>query len=317
MSITPLEVTDDGALSLTKINDNFAELDERPSEPSGSNSQIQYNNNGAFGGARIEYSQSGNNSFLEHGGSGYLAIQGPSVYIANADFASYLQVGNGFATFSNGASGFWEMSTNNLTFNTAGSGAVIRFETPNGSDYRYKGASDQYGVLDFSLVSTSNKTFTFPNKTGNVTVASTGIGERKVIYKSADETVNNSSTFQNDDHLSFAIGANEAWSFSLMFSYRTGVTPRLKYRIESPSGATTRTYSNYYLDVFHDSSGNYDEVLLAGTAISDTDKGEVATGFVRNGSTAGNVTLQWAQNTAHESDTKVLQGSYLIAERLA
>ena len=37
--------------------------------------------------------------------------------------------------------------------------------------------------------------------------------DTKVIRKSADETVNNSTTLQDDDELLFPIAANEVWYF--------------------------------------------------------------------------------------------------------
>jgi hypothetical protein len=137
---------------------------------------------------------------------------------------------------------------------------------------------------------------------------------RKVIYKSADETVNNSSTLQNDDHLSFAIGANEAWSFTLFLKIESGGIPDFKYYFTKPSG-TFQMFPSYAF------SGHGDGTTTESAAIVQTLFGDInietATGVVEAGGTGGTFQLQWAQNKAHESDTKLLQGSYIIAERLA
>src|SRR4030042_1672706 len=51
----------------------------------------------------------------------------------------------------------------------------------------------------------------------------------KIVRKTADETVNNSIALQNDDHLLFAIGANEVWDVTLMLLVTTpSVTPFFK-----------------------------------------------------------------------------------------
>ena len=40
-------------------------------------------------------------------------------------------------------------------------------------------------------------------------------------------------------------------------------------------------------------------------------------GVISNAGTAGNLQLQWAQDTAEVSDTRVITDSYILAHRLA
>ena len=132
------------------------------------------------------------------------------------------------------------------------------------------------------------------------------------VIKSADETVNNSAALQNDNHLTFAVDANDEWTFRFVVQAQSGVTPGLQFAVTAPSGATCDisfidaegavTSSNVACGV---SSG-----LLAGNGVTDVYE---ITGSVRNGATAGNVTLQWAQQTADASNTTVYAGSYLNA----
>jgi hypothetical protein len=137
----------------------------------------------------------------------------------------------------------------------------------------------------------------------------------KIIYKSADETVNNSTTLQDDDHLSFSIAANEAWAFHLCLFYRAATTPDVKYALTVPASATYQLFSVQQFQAVGDGAA-ITTAVANGSGASVTE-GEMASGVVVNGANAGTVQLQWAQNTANASNTKVLQGSYIIATKLA
>lgn len=133
-----------------------------------------------------------------------------------------------------------------------------------------------------------------------------------VRVKDADETVNNSNTLQDDDDLTFPIGANEMWAVDVVLRYSTGDTPRAKYAFSVPSGATgTHAGISQSTDMDTKSSPTIAVALRAGGVLA------IIKAIIINGSTAGDVTLQWAQAVADESDTKVLKGSYLIGRRLA
>lgn len=144
--------------------------------------------------------------------------------------------------------------------------------------------------------------------------------------KTADETVNNSAVMQDDDHLVIAVGANETWRIQGLLHVATGLTPDFKAQFTVPAGAT-------YLGMFFGSTtsasaGNLNSMArgLSLAAAAAADLGGVGTGFTLPvvvsgvlvvGGTAGNLTLQWAQNTQDASDTKVLTNSWLEARRVA
>lgn len=134
----------------------------------------------------------------------------------------------------------------------------------------------------------------------------------KRVYKSAEETVNNSDVLQDDNHLLFAVGANEAWAFNMVLYMNSGTTPDIKLQINVPSGATG----------FYDSPTGVPSAMTAfgspqTQSTSGSDQQMFFTGTVINGATPGNLQLQWAQNLATLSDTKILKGSCIIAYRLA
>ena len=130
------------------------------------------------------------------------------------------------------------------------------------------------------------------------------------IIKIADETVNNSSTIQDDDELFAALNANKVYHMMIMICWNSGTTPDFKYQISIPSGATADR-----------SDGTWNQISSVAqdwTAIQ-APGGQGSTvlwtethGRIETGGTAGNVTFQWAQNVANASDTKVRIGSMML-----
>ena len=139
-----------------------------------------------------------------------------------------------------------------------------------------------------------------------------------VVRKTSDETVNNSTTLQNDDHLVIAVGANEVWYFEALLLYNSGTTPDIKFAFTVPSGASL----SWSLVNKGDTSGGDAALQLSQTSgaaliVLGTAGIHVCLvkGIVRMSSTAGNLQLQWAQQVANASDTKVLTDSWLVGAR--
>lgn len=150
-----------------------------------------------------------------------------------------------------------------------------------------------------------------------------GVGARgtmpKIIRKTSDETVNGSNTLQNDDALVYALAASEKVVFQCFIAYNSGATPDIKAAFTVPASATivwntasavadaggtvqmraNRTTSGTAMDL--QGTGGDATVLLVGTVINSTN--------------AGDLQLQWAQNTSDASDTKVLANSWLRVEK--
>lgn len=141
---------------------------------------------------------------------------------------------------------------------------------------------------------------------------SSELGIHKV--KMTDETVNNSATFQNDDELTFPIGANENYTFRFVVNGNSATAPDFKFAVTAPSGATC-AYGYQDVETAVSLAGlgcGVTTGLVTGNGTADVYE---IVGSVRNGSTAGAVTLQWAQNTATASNTIVYAGSFVDAFR--
>lgn len=149
-------------------------------------------------------------------------------------------------------------------------------------------------------------------------ITGTGVSALEVIRKTADETVNNSTTNQADDELLFSLGASERVYFEFFLKYDSGTTPDFKTSVTVPAGASASWNSMCLATTVTSSSGNL--VTEGGAAGQNAQCGGATAGtqvMLRfagtavGGGTAGNVTLSWSQATADASDTKILTNSFV------
>jgi hypothetical protein len=140
----------------------------------------------------------------------------------------------------------------------------------------------------------------------------------KIIRKTADEIVNNSAILQDDDHLFFAMGANEVWQADVFIFSNSSATADLSVALSLPTGAVAQVLWNGY-----DTASNPTyQTINDGTTVGLGGLGSDALAIVMrclviNGANAGNFQLQWAQLTAEVSDTIVKANSCIIAHKLA
>lgn len=136
--------------------------------------------------------------------------------------------------------------------------------------------------------------------------------EGKVV-KSVDESVNNSAVLQNDDELFFPMDANSIYEFSyylkttsptaapdgqLAFTGPAGAIASIMSTLITAAGAggvsglTLGNATNFRIDA----AANYG--LICGRGLVTT-------------TNAGNLQLQWAQNTPTVENTSVQAGSFI------
>lgn len=135
----------------------------------------------------------------------------------------------------------------------------------------------------------------------------------KWAMKAASETVNNSATMQNDDDLFFDVEANEDWLFYFWLSLALKVASDFKYQFAVPAASDGRR-SDYY------NGGELNAVGLTNSqslVAPDTNiRALLIHGVYEGGANAGNVQLQWAQDTAVAEDTIVRAHSHMWAKRI-
>lgn len=154
-----------------------------------------------------------------------------------------------------------------------------------------------------------------------VTAPATGGIITKFVRKTANETVNTSAALQDDDDLLFAVGASEVWEFECVLWYESATTPDLKVAFTCPAAATLW----WVLSGLNDTGTQWNEngtIVGSGTAAALFGGGAASIrsarlrGLLVNSTNAGNLTLQWAQNTSNGSNTIVYANSTLKGYRL-
>jgi hypothetical protein len=140
-------------------------------------------------------------------------------------------------------------------------------------------------------------------------------GGPSVIIKSADEIVNNSTTFQADDHLVFTCPANKKCVAEYHLFFTNANTAEIKFFVTAP-GATT-VYGGGTGAVF-DFSYTYNQASTAtGIRTHETNGSSQEAGFMRisayvnSGASSRTVTLEWAQVTATAKNTTLQAGSWV------
>jgi len=144
----------------------------------------------------------------------------------------------------------------------------------------------------------------------------TAIATPLLTVKKTSETVNNSTTLQDDDELKFHIDPDETWEIEYGLLIDSGATPDFKASFSVPSGCSINYAVATQLAgapaIFYGTTG---AIILDGFG-AGTPYFQIVRAMFRNGATKGDVVLQWAQNTLNASDTKVLADSYLKGFRL-
>lgn len=147
------------------------------------------------------------------------------------------------------------------------------------------------------------------------------------VRKASDETVNNSNTLQDDDALVFAIAANGVyWVEVFLILSATTSVPDFLFGWTVPASCTMLwggLSEQVALGGFGPAgtsgtptSLKTESTTLAIASVNGT-IGASLGGIVTNSTNAGNLQLQWAQNTANASDSKVLANSFMRVIRLA
>jgi hypothetical protein len=142
------------------------------------------------------------------------------------------------------------------------------------------------------------------------------------VRKTADETVNNSSVLQDDDHLTTAVAINTTYVVEAHVIYSSDASADIKYAWIIPAGATL-SWSVRGPHFSTANGGAFGASDLATTTIPNGGLGvgsKVAThlmGLLIVGGTAGNLKLQWAQQGAAAFNTVVYTDSFLRLTKVA
>lgn len=141
-------------------------------------------------------------------------------------------------------------------------------------------------------------------------------GAINYVYKSADETVNNSTALQNDDHLVIPVAANEVIGFELFcYASAPSTTPDFKCGWSVPAGCSM-IWTKYSYTGVTASNLAMNESATDATGLDNGTTGFRYYGVIFSGANAGSVQFQWAQNTATVADVTLKKGSNIIYWKL-
>ena len=135
----------------------------------------------------------------------------------------------------------------------------------------------------------------------------------QLVYKSSDETINNSATLQNDNDLFTSAEPDSFYDFRLWLIINSGTTPNWKMDWTVPTGAalTWSIQEGVPANLFAVLRGPYIAGASAAINGAGADQIVIVEGLLTTASTGGVLQLRWAQNTANASNTSVKTGSRL------
>lgn len=172
------------------------------------------------------------------------------------------------------------------------------------------------GDVIFTCILASGTTAASWDYKNHIATASTSI-----LYarKTANQTVTSNTTVANDNHLTFAVAANEVWSFDLWLSVigASAGTANFKMTMNGPSGATILWSFAPQIDT--STAGTTQRHEAKAMAVTDSIYADNLAsvigikGTIVNGANAGSCTLQWAQDTSNANGCTIYANSTLIA----
>ena len=157
--------------------------------------------------------------------------------------------------------------------------------------------------------------------------AAVGAANHEIVRKTADESVDNSLTMQNDDHFSFAIGASEVWMVELCLIVSGTDTGGLDITWSLPTGGQYASRHIGAEGLQTDSGvvvGGSSSALLASGAevrvVADAATVDIVSVIMKflivNSTTGGTAQFQWAQASNVVGPTTIHSESYMIGHQL-
>jgi hypothetical protein len=139
-------------------------------------------------------------------------------------------------------------------------------------------------------------------------------------FKNSNTTRTSAPNATNDPDLNIAVDANKIYMLYCYLAYNSGATPGFQNAFSVPSGTTLGgVYFGPSTTSVMSAPGNL--VLLSGISAAwpggTNDLGVICEGIVNTGSTAGNIIVQWGQQTSSATNTTLKTGSCLFLRRVS
>ncbi|MEI5100286.1 hypothetical protein RB200_19385 [Streptomyces sp. PmtG] len=148
----------------------------------------------------------------------------------------------------------------------------------------------------------------------------------QTVRKTADESRAATTTFLDDTHLVFPAEAAAVYTMVGWIKYFADPTPDIKMQFAVPSGCLgewawlmpgSGTAAGATTGYSIRTETNDVASFRTGYGTSDTTQFTPVSGLFRMSTTAGNISLQWAQNTSNATATVLYTDSWLTFLRIA
>jgi hypothetical protein len=146
-------------------------------------------------------------------------------------------------------------------------------------------------------------------------VAASHANLHTIVRKTSDQTVNNSNVFVDDSELKMAVAANEIWLVEIFLMLATTAVADFKAQLTCPVGGVVNARQSFPTYALANYVGATTQLTMS-TAADLTNAGAMVMCIYVGGANGGTLQLQWAQNQAEATNTKVLTNSVLIAHRI-
>jgi hypothetical protein len=167
----------------------------------------------------------------------------------------------------------------------------------------------------------SGETLTAANFNTYIRDNQLSFGPHLIVRKTSDEAQSSNTALQNDSNLQLSVAANEIWHVQYNLKTTIPITPQMKMAFTFPSGGEVNLCGTEF-----NAAGTLTKITFQGTTTptatqdflgSSVNRHIVIEGVFVNGSTAGTLILQWAQNVSNASATIMKANSTLWAVKLA
>lgn len=143
------------------------------------------------------------------------------------------------------------------------------------------------------------------------------------VIKPSNESVSNSTSFQNDDHLMVQVEANTNYWVVCQLLYTGATTGDLRMGYSAPSGSIFAWMTDAIAagatsttDIISRTMQTLDSVDAIAGSVGGSDSVAIGKGILRVGNVGGTFRFRFAQGTSNATSTTVLAGSILMIRRL-
>jgi len=129
------------------------------------------------------------------------------------------------------------------------------------------------------------------------------------VVKKVDQTKTADTTLADDDELVVALEANKMYGYFFVLFIISPAAADYKIRFDIPAGATSAFTGLIRMDSVGEA---IDAEASRAMLTSGINQSMGAAGRVVMAGTAGNLAMQWAQNSSNAGNTITQRGSYLV-----